>query len=164
MPVQQPKDHLIKPAAHEHHHKTRLTALSLFSGGGGMDIGVGQAGFDVLCQVERDPYCCETLRHATASGRHNAVVIENDIRQVEPEELRKALGLKGGELDLLFGGPPCQAFSQIGKRGCLDDERGMLLFEIIRFANAFKPRAIMIEQVRGAVETLSGSQRSRLIA
>ena len=41
----------------------------------------------------------------------------------------------------------------------LDDERGMLLFEIIRFANAFKPRAIMIEQVRGAVETLSGSQR-----
>ena len=74
------------------------------------------------------------------------------------------LGLKGGELDLLFGGPPCQAFSQIGKRACLDDERGMLLFEIIRFANAFKPRAIMIEQVRGAVETLSGSQRSRLIA
>jgi DNA (cytosine-5)-methyltransferase 1 len=57
--------------------------------------------------------------------------------------------LAPGELDLLCGGSPCQSFSQIGKRECLEDERGMLLFEFIRFAEAFRPKAIMIEQVKG---------------
>jgi DNA (cytosine-5)-methyltransferase 1 len=61
----------------------------------------------------------------------------------------KDLGLKPGALDFLFGGPPCQAFSQIGKRGSMGDERGMLLFQMIRFAEVFKPRSILIEQVKG---------------
>ena len=114
-----------------------------------MDIGVMQAGFEVQACVEVDPHCCETLRAAALRDQRSPCVIEEDIRKVEPVQLRASLGLQSGELDLLFGGPPCQAFSQIGKRACLDDERGMLLFEMVRFAEAFHPKAILIEQVKG---------------
>ncbi len=61
----------------------------------------------------------------------------------------RELGLKAGELDLLCGGPPCQSFSQIGKQQGLNDERGLLLFEMVRFARVMKPKAIFIEQVTG---------------
>lgn len=124
-------------------------ALSLFSGAGGMDIGVMQAGFEVLACIEFDPYACETLRANISRQHRHTKVIEEDIRKVDPVELIKELGLKAGELDLLCGGPPCQAFSQIGKRHSLSDERGLLLFEMTRFAEVFKPRAILIEQVKG---------------
>lgn len=128
-------------------YKKKLTALSLFSGGGGMDIGVLQAGFDVKASIEIDPFCCETLRYAVEKEKRKTKVIEQDIRTINPLELKEQLKLEG--LDLLFGGPPCQAFSQIGKRQCLDDERGMLLFEMVRFAKALNPKAILIEQVKG---------------
>lgn len=124
-------------------------ALSLFSGAGGMDIGVIQAGFDVLACVEFDPYACETLRANISLEHRQTKIFEEDIRKIDPAELMKDLGLKEGELDLLCGGPPCQAFSQIGKRHSLNDERGLLLFEMTRFAEVFKPRAILIEQVKG---------------
>lgn len=125
------------------------TAVSLFSGAGGMDLGIIQAGFDVLACVEIDPHCCDTLREAAMRERRNTQVREDDIRAVEPEKLMHQLLLLPGELDLLCGGSPCQSFSQIGKRNYLEDERGMLLFEFVRFAQAFSPKAIMIEQVKG---------------
>ncbi len=127
----------------------RFSALSLFSGAGGIDIGIKQAGFDVLACLEIDPHCCETLRAAVERERSDTKVIEGDIRTVDPKQLMKDLGLKTGGLDLLFGGPPCQAFSQIGKRQALTDERGMLLFEMTRFAEVLRPKAILIEQVKG---------------
>ncbi len=124
-------------------------AVSLFSGGGGMDLGVSDAGFEVLVSIERDPHCCETLRSRVEQCNSTTQIMEQDIREVDPNILRESLGLDPGDLDLLFGGPPCQAFSQIGKRLSLDDERGMLLFEMVRFAETFRPRAILIEQVKG---------------
>lgn len=126
-----------------------FSALSLFSGAGGMDIGVQQAGFEVLACIEIDPHCCDTLRTAAAREHRSTLVIENDIRKVDPEQLMHELSLAPGELDLLCGGSPCQSFSQIGKRGFLEDERGMLLFEFIRFAVVFQPKVIMMEQVKG---------------
>jgi DNA (cytosine-5)-methyltransferase 1 len=127
----------------------QMTALSLFSGAGGMDVGIKQADFEVLACVEVDPHCCETLRVAATREKRKTLILEDDIRTVEPENLMEYLGLKAGELDLLCGGPPCQAFSQIGKRQALEDERGMLLFEMVRFAKVFRPKAILIEQVKG---------------
>lgn len=127
----------------------RRTALSLFSGAGGLDIGVTQAGFDILACAEIDPHCCATLRHAVASEGRATQVIEGDIRTVNPVCLREEFRLQPGELDLLCGGSPCQSFSQIGKRECLQDERGMLLFEFVRFAEALRPKAILMEQVKG---------------
>jgi DNA (cytosine-5)-methyltransferase 1 len=134
-------------------------ALSLFSGAGGMDIGVIQAGFDVMACVEFDPYACETLRANISLEHRQTKVFEEDIRKIDPAELMKDLGLKAGELDLLCGGPPCQAFSQIGKRHSLNDERGLLLFEMTRFAEVFKPRAILIEQVKGLLNAQDENEK-----
>jgi DNA (cytosine-5)-methyltransferase 1 len=138
-----------KPKAFEQTRVERPSALSLFSGAGGMDIGVIQAGFDVKACVEIDPHCCETLRAAVTRERRSTRIIEDDIRTIEPVNLMRDLCMEPGELDLLCGGPPCQTFSQIGKRQCLEDDRGMLLFEMTRFAEVFRPKAILIEQVKG---------------
>jgi len=126
-----------------------LSALSLFSGAGGMDLGVSQTGYHILAEIELDPYCCETLRAAAVREQRETLVINTDIRSVDPSDLMANLGLRPGDLSLLFGGPPCQAFSQIGKRGSLEDDRGLLLFQMVRFAEVFKPSAILIEQVKG---------------
>jgi DNA (cytosine-5)-methyltransferase 1 len=126
-----------------------LKAISLFSGAGGMDIGVQQAGFDIIASIENDPYCCETLRSNIDRHGRNTKVIEADIRQINPKSLMTGISRK--EIDLLFGGPPCQPFSQIGKQKGLEDERGLLLFQIVRFAQFLKPKAILIEQVRGLI-------------
>ena len=126
-----------------------LTAISLFSGAGGMDIGVQQAGFKILSCLELDKNCCATLRENISREGRDTVVYEGDIKSFTPEQLLDDLGYNSGEVDLLFGGPPCQAFSQIGKQQSLLDERGLLLFQMIRYAKVIKPRAIMIEQVKG---------------
>ena len=92
------------------------------------------------------------LRNPQGGGRRerrSSQVIENDIRLVDPMELMAQLNLRPGQLDLLCGGPPCQAFSQIGKQEALLDERGMLLFQMVRFAKVFKPKSVLIEQVKG---------------
>ncbi len=120
-----------------------LKAVSLFSGGGGMDVGVENAGFENLACLEFDHNAAETLRFNALRKNSRARIIEADIRTVDP------LTLASPGIDLLYGGPPCQAFSLIGKRGSLLDERGMLLFEMIRFARALRPRALLMEQVKG---------------
>lgn len=127
----------------------KLKAFSIFSGAGGMDIGVSQAGFDIEACVELDPNCCNTLRENIKRSGHNTKVFEGDIREFDPLHIMRQLNLNPGDIDLLFGGPPCQAFSQIGKKLSLEDDRGVLLYQVIRFAKVLKPHAIMMEQVKG---------------
>ena len=138
----------------------KLTAISLFSGAGGMDIGVQQAGFTILYCLELDKNCCETLRENISREGRKTVVYEGDIKEYSHEQILDDLGYKSLEVDLLFGGPPCQAFSQIEKQQSLLDERGLLLFQMVRYAKAIQPRAIMIEQVKGLLNAkdLSGKR------
>lgn len=128
-------------------------AVSLFSGAGGMDIGVEGAGFSVLAQIENDQHCCNTLRTAKTSQARKSIIVERDIREVNPVSLRQTLELRQGELALLFGGPPCQSFSLAGKQQGLADERGLLLFEMIRFAREFRPAVVFVEQVKGLLSS-----------
>lgn len=127
----------------------KLTAFSIFSGAGGMDIGVMQAGFEILACIELDHNCCDTLRENIKRENRETKVYEGDIRTFSPKSIMNDLSIKEGHIDLLFGGPPCQAFSQIGKQLSLQDDRGMLLFQVLRYAEALKPHAIMMEQVKG---------------
>lgn len=126
----------------------RRNAISLFSGAGGLDIGLHQAGF-------QSRFCCEIDRHARATlegwlrANDNDCPVAADITELEPASVRRQLGLQAGELDLLAGGPPCQAFSLAGKRNSLDDRRGILLFEMLRWTDALQPKAVLIEQVKG---------------
>ena len=138
----------------------KLTAISLFSGAGGMDIGVQQAGFDILACCEIDKHCCETLRENIKRELRNTIVYEGDIKDFTPEQMLNDLHIQPNSVDLLFGGPPCQAFSQIGKQQSMLDERGELLFQMVRYAEVMQPKAIMIEQVKGLLNAkdLSGKR------
>lgn len=136
------------------------SALSLFSGAGGMDIGVEDAGFSICAQVESDEHCANTLRTAKKRGNRQAMIVNSDIRKVDPAVLRDRLGLPRRGLDLLFGGPPCQSFSLAGKQRGLDDERGLLLFQMIRFAKEFDPTVVFLEQVKGLLSS-RGPRRRR---
>ena len=121
----------------------KLKALSVFAGAGGLDIGVGNAGFETACSVEFDPHCASTLRR----NARRKVVWQVDVRALDPLRMADSLGFKPGDLHLLHGGPPCQPFSQIGKQRGLSDPRGDLAFEMVRFADALRPTAVLIEQV-----------------
>lgn len=124
-------------------------AISLFTGAGGMDLGIKKAGFSVLAEIEIDKHCCSTLRAAKERDNSGTAIFEADIKKVDPLDLLNCLNLEPGSLDLLFGGPPCQSFSLAGKQKALADERGMLLFEIARFARDIQPKVILLEQVKG---------------
>ena len=124
-----------------------------------MDIGIRAAGFNVLAEIEFDQHCCSTLRAAVEREKSSTVVINADIRTIDPLELAADYNLKFKKLDLLFGGPPCQSFSLAGKQLGLEDERGPLLFEIIRFAKALKPKVILLEQVKGLLSAKGPNQR-----
>lgn len=140
--------------------KRQLTAISLFTGAGGMDIGVQQAGFKVLACVELDKNCCETLRENIAREKRKTKIYEGNICDFDPAKILKQARRKPGSVDLLFGGPPCQAFSQIGKQKALLDERGLLLFEFLRYVEVIQPKAVMIENVKGllSAKDLSGKR------
>lgn len=123
----------------------KRTAIDLFSGAGGLTQGLKQAGFDVIGAVESHSTYAESyaFNHPTT----NLKIM--DITQLKPEEYVKELGLKPGELDLLAGCPPCQGYSTIGtrNRGKRDDPRNELVYEVLRFAIAFQPKTIMMENV-----------------
>ena len=138
-------------------------AISLFSGAGGMDIGVRNAGFDILAAIEFDKHCCATLAANANRQGHSVKIMRADIRTVAPNNLLNDLSLKRGEVDLLFGGPPCQSFSLAGKQKGLGDDRGLLLFEIVRFAKALQPKVIFLEQVKGLLASKgAGGQRGEV--
>ena len=120
-----------------------------------MDIGVHGAGFRTVCAIESDPHCAATLRRNGA----RKVVWQADVRVVDPQRLLDVLGLKAGELGLLHGGPPCQPFSQIGKQAGMGDPRGVLIFEVLRFARVMRPAAVLIEQVPYFLRTQTATGR-----
>lgn len=121
----------------------RPLAISLFAGAGGLDVGVDGAGFRTICAVELDAHCVSTL-HRNARGK---TVWQVDVRALDPAGVAASLNLKAGDLALLHGGPPCQPFSQIGKKGGIGDPRGQLAFQMARFADGLRPAAVLIEQV-----------------
>lgn len=120
------------------------TAIDLFAGAGGATQGLAYAGFSVVAAVESDGPASDSYR-ANHPGVH---LVESDIRQVDPDALRLELGLECGELTLLKACPPCQGYSSIGK-GDPDDPRNDLVGDVWRFARAFHPRAVMLENVPG---------------
>jgi DNA (cytosine-5)-methyltransferase 1 len=127
------------------------TVISLFTGAGGLDIGIEAAGFRIKTAVEFDSTACETLRLNRARG-----VIEGDIHNVTSEALSEVSGLAPEEADLLIGGPPCQPFSKSaywrsGDTKRLNDPRADTLTAYLRVLRDLRPRAFLLENVQGLV-------------
>jgi len=124
-----------------------LPAISLFSGAGGLDLGVERAGYRILASVEYDRDSCETLRR----NFPHSTVIERDLRLVRTDEILAAAGLRRGEAELLVGGPPCTPFSKSGywieyKRTGNDPNAG-LLEHYLRVLSEARPRTFLLEEV-----------------
>lgn len=121
--------------------------ISTFSGGGGSSLGYQLAGCKVRLAVEWDANAVETYRH----NFPNTPVFHGDIAQLTVDRARELAGLEvGEELDIFDGSPPCQGFSTNGKRD-IDDSRNQLFHEYARLLRGLRPRAFIMENVRGMV-------------
>jgi DNA (cytosine-5)-methyltransferase 1 len=125
--------------------KGKPIALSFFSGAMGMDIGLEKAGFEVLLACEIDKACRKTI-----TKNKPDIALIGDIRDYTAKEIKEKAGLKANEeIDLIVGGPPCQAFSTAGKRKGFEDERGNVFLTFLERIIELKPKYAVIENVRG---------------
>lgn len=122
-----------------------LNTIELFAGAGGLALGVEKAGFNTIGLIEFDRNACDTL----VKNRPNWRVICDDIANISKLDLEEYFGIKKGELDLLSGGAPCQAFSYAGKRLGLEDARGTLFYHYAVFLEKLQPKMFLFENVRG---------------
>ncbi len=130
--------------------KRNLSAISLYTGVGGLDFGFEAAGFHTAVAVEVDAVACRTIR----LNRPDWNVMERDIHSVSSQDLLDRAGLRVGEADVLIGGPPCQPFSKSsywvnGDTARLDDPRADTLTAYLRILHDTKPRAFLLENVYG---------------
>jgi DNA (cytosine-5)-methyltransferase 1 len=120
-------------------------ALSFFSGAMGLDLGIEKAGFNIRLACEVDKFCRQTI----TLNRPNTALL-GDINNYEPDDILKAAKLTSqNDIDLIVGGPPCQAFSTAGKRKAFHDERGNVFLRYLDIALSLKPKYLVIENVRG---------------
>lgn len=133
------KEETVKP-------KRKYTSIELFAGGGGLALGMEQAGFQHIMLNDNNHFACETLR----INRPLWNVVEQDLQKVCFKQYEN-------KVDFLSGGFPCQAFSYAGKQGGFEDARGTLFFEMARAINECKPKVFMCENVKGLMSHDNGN-------
>lgn len=126
-----------------------LTSVEVCSGAGGQALGLEQAGFEHSALVENDPWACRTLR----ANRPHWEVHEADLHEWEP--------VNADSVDLLAGGVPCPPFSKAGRQLGADDERD-LFPRAIQLVDQIRPRAVMLENVRGLLDAVFATYRTEV--
>lgn len=127
-----------------------LTSLEICAGAGGQALGLESAGFEPAGLVEIDAHACKTLLH----NRPNWNVIEGDLREFDGQSFQG--------VDLVAGGVPCPPFSKAGLQRGSNDERD-LFPEAIRLVKQIRPRAVMLENVRGLLDSVFDDYRLDII-
>lgn len=127
-----------------------ISAIEICAGAGGQALGLEQAGFDHEELIEIDSHACATLR----KNRPNWKVIEGDLHEYSAKHLQG--------IDFLAGGVPCPPFSKAGKQLGHSDERD-LFPEAIRLVSEAKPKAVMLENVRGLLDSVFDDYRAKII-
>lgn len=122
----------------------RPIAIELFAGAGGLSLGFEQAGFDVAAAVEVDPIHCAVHEY----NFPETAAICRDVSKLTGSEIREIAELGSREVDVVFGGAPCQGFSLIGHRA-LDDPRNALVGHFARIVFELRPRYFVLENVKG---------------
>lgn len=150
--------------------RPRLSVVSLFSGAGGLDVGLERAGWDTVVATDIDPVAIASLEASQKAeipirGRldrthlQGAEILQADIRDLTPADLRPRASRKDWRPSLLAGGPPCQPWSSAGLQQGFRDPRGVLISEMVRIADGLKPRYVLMENVRGLL-TAAGRGRA----
>lgn len=129
--------------------------LDLFAGIGGFRLGMESAGHECIGFCEIDKFA-----RASYKAIHNTEgeIQLHDITRVTDDEVRAI-----GEVDVICGGFPCQAFSIAGARRGFEDTRGTLFFEIARFASILKPKYLFLENVKGLLNHDKGNTFKTII-
>jgi DNA (cytosine-5)-methyltransferase 1 len=122
--------------------KKTLNFIDLFSGCGGISLGLEEAGLNCLLGLDFLEPAIETFK----LNHKNSIGICADIQKTKTSEIKKLI--KNQRVDLICGGPPCQGFSTVGL-GQADDKRNHLFLDFVRFVRDFNPSYIMIENVTG---------------
>lgn len=133
--------------------KREYTSIELFAGAGGLAVGLEQAGLKCLALNEIEHWACETLR----VNRPDWNVLEMDVKDVSFKSYE-------GDVDLVTGGFPCQAFSYAGKKLGLNDARGTLFYEFARVVNETKPKICIGENVKGLLNHENGNTIAGMIS
>jgi len=139
--------------------KNSYSYISVFSGAGGLDIGLEKCGLNTVSLCEIEKVFCDTL-HENKGFIHcdginyfeGAKIVNSDIRDVSSDNLTLE-----NDIDLVVGGPPCQAFSSSGKQLSILDPRGALVSEYQRIVDEVKPKMFLFENVRGLVTARDAS-------
>ncbi|MBI5499764.1 MAG: DNA cytosine methyltransferase [Deltaproteobacteria bacterium] len=121
-----------------------MKSIELFTGAGGMALGLARASFHVETVIERDPWACDSIRLNQQKGIEHVCtwrLLQSDVREVNFEE-------QAGDVALLAGGPPCQPFSVAGRNRTHGDDRNMFpaMLDAVR---AVAPFSVLIENVPG---------------
>lgn len=130
--------------------QAKFNLISLFCGGGGLDVGLGFAGFKSLVASDVTPIFVETV---TTNLSHTKG-LPKDAMQLTADEVISLSGTT--QIDLVAAGPPCQSFSVLGKRGALDDPRGKLALKYFELVSEIKPKAFLFENVPGLLSVNKG--------
>jgi DNA (cytosine-5)-methyltransferase 1 len=164
-------DNFLRTANMESLEETKFTAISLFSGCGGMDLGMMQAGFEVRVMIDNEKACCDTLAlNFTNLGKRKPwgrnqkrepVILHRDICKTTTAELLEAADLKVGECGVVTGGFPCQGFSTSGKRE-IKDPRNNLYLQCVRVVREALPRFFIFENVKGLISMGHGAVINRI--
>ncbi len=137
----------------------RPIGIDLFAGAGGLSLGFEQAGFDVVAAVEIDPIHCATHEF----NFPQSTVICASVVDLTGDAIRHRVGLGNTDVDVVFGGAPCQGFSMIGKRA-LADPRNQLVFHYVRLVQELRPKYCVFENVKGLTLGKHAQFLSELIA
>ncbi|MDP2368061.1 DNA cytosine methyltransferase [Rhodoferax sp.] len=122
----------------------RPVGIDLFAGAGGLSLGFEQAGFDIAAAVEIDPIHCATHEF----NFPNSKAVCASVVEMTGAEVRRQARLGDTDIDVVFGGAPCQGFSMMGKRA-LDDQRNQLVFHYVRLVAELRPKFCVFENVKG---------------
>lgn len=144
--------------------RKRYTVIDLFSGAGGLSLGLYQAGWHGLFAIEKNAFAFETLKCNLIDNKKHfdwpewLPLMPHDINEVLKNYSRQLKDLKG-TVDLVAGGPPCQGFSMAGKR-VKDDVRNQLVFSYIKFIKIVQPKMLLFENVKGFTYAFNKNKRN----
>lgn len=137
----------------------KIKIIDLFAGVGGLSYGFAHDdNFEIVAANEILP----NMAKAYELNHPSVKVYCKDIKEFGIQDLERDFGIKKGDIDLVIGGPPCQAYSTVGKR-LIDDPRGKLFQEYFRVLKEIKPRVFLFENVKGLLSMQGGELINNIV-